>query len=144
MESLNKDVENDKSKTTIPTIESIRLRQGSNEKIFDEFSSFQEYKKFMYNEVKKEVKFKSDARKWSLIILAIISLLLFINIFVMIYLNGSTICKISFPKFKTEVVMAMITATFVNLFTIVTLVFKYIFSPTKDLMEHAKDVANGD
>lgn len=138
MKSFKKDAENDESDSVLPSIESIQ-GQGRRDRIFDEYDEFKNYKNFMYQEVRKEIQFKSIARKWSLILLAIISGVLFINVFIMIYLNGVWIL----PDIQKEIILAMITVTFANLFTIITLVFKYIFSPTKELMEHANDVTNG-
>lgn len=120
-------------------ISGLKIKHNK-EVVFDDLKEFKSYKNFMFTEVKNEVQFKRKARNWSLTILSALSLFLFINIFVMIYGSGSTIKKITIPTFDSKIILAMITATFVNLFAIITLVFKYIFSPTSDLMNHAKDM----
>lgn len=111
---------------------------------FDSFEKYSTYKNFMIEEVEKEVKFKSKVRMISLISLGIIGVLMIFNVLVMLYGPGQQISKgYMIPKFDSKLVMAMITATFVNLFAIITLVFKYVFSPTSELLNHTKEI-NGD
>lgn len=135
MDSINKDAESDKKKKT----KIVTLKDAIDYK-FDDYDSFNNYKEFMLEEVRSEITFKRHARIWSLSILGGLSLFMFVNVFIMIYGGGRSFWKISIPTFDSKIILAMITATFANLFAIITLVFKYIFSPTSDLMTHAKDM----
>lgn len=108
---------------------------------FDSFEAYTKYKNFMIEEVKKEVIFKRKVRMISLIALGLIGVLMIVNVLVMLYGANIKIYKgYRIPHFDSKLVLAMITATFVNLFAIITLVFKYVFSPTSELLNHTKEI----
>lgn len=113
----------------------------SSEKKFDDIIDFKNHQSTVLKALGDEIKFKKHARIWSLVILCGLSLIMFINIFVMIYGQGRSFWGwFSIPEIRFEIILAMITATFVNLLAIVNLVFKYIFSPTKELMNHTNEL----
>lgn len=108
---------------------------------YDDIDTFDRHQNFLLTELQNEIEFKRKARIWSISILSAIGLIMLLNIFAMLYFQGSKFMKvIAVPEFESGIVLAMIGATFANLFAIITLIFKYIFSPTSELMTHAKEM----
>ncbi|MCM3638241.1 hypothetical protein M3152_10940 [Sporosarcina luteola] len=110
---------------------------------FDSFEAYQKYKNFIMDEVKKEVSFKRKARMVSLILLGTVGVLMIANVLFMLYAPGMKIGKHRVPVFSEQLVLAMITATFVNLFAIIAVVFKYVFSSTNEMLNHTKEINGG-
>lgn len=138
---INEDIEADIETEDEPGVDLFRdlIIDGSDN--FDSFETYSYYKNAMIIEAKNEVVFKRHVRKWSLILLGVIAILMIVNVMVMIYgPNKLLFNRLRIPDFDIKLVLAMITATFVNLFAIITLVFKYVFSPTSELLNHTKEI----
>lgn len=107
--------------------EAIQLEQDQVKKV-DNLQDIETHRQTINNEIVEEFKFKKQARMASIIVFLNLSFLLVINLLLILYWNPA--------KLDYKVIIVLITATFANIFAIVTLVFKYIFSPTKDMLDY--------
>lgn len=112
---------------------------------YDDIKDFYEYKKHLRDSAKKQIDFKDKIRWVSLVIFGLISLLLFTNMFVMLYLQdlkfniGKQSLKI--PHYDAKLIIFFASATFVNTFGIIGFLLRYIYSPTKDILKHNEDLS---
>lgn len=111
----------------------------------DDIKDFYEYKKHLRDSAKKQINFKDKIRWISLIIFGFISLILFANMFVMLYLQGLKFnigkIPINVPHYDIKLIIFFASATFVNIFGIIGFLLRYIFSPTKDILKHNEDLS---
>lgn len=121
-----------KSKPKEEYIKQLKINEKLSKK--DEKSDFEIHKEEINKEILNEIRYKKKFRNWAVTIFLIISVLLFINLIVSLYWNPL--------KWDYKVIIALITATFANLFTILALVFTFIFSPTKDMLEYNANLNN--
>ena len=99
--------------------------------IFDNFQDSQIYQKEIRNSIVTQLHFKDKWRKraiWGFIILTFI---LLINLFVLVYGFSQII--------DTKIIILFMSLTFAHTFTIIYFLFKYIFSSTDELIKHNKD-----
>ena len=109
-----------------------------NKKTYETHEMFQKQNQKSYKLLTDELSFKKNTRFWSIIILAVLTIVLLITLFIFIWFDSLDRIDID-----NSVLLALITAIFVNLFGLVKHVLKYAFSPTQDLMNFVKDVNNG-
>ncbi|MBA8777050.1 MULTISPECIES: hypothetical protein [Staphylococcus] len=111
----------------------------------DDIKDFYEYKKHLRESTKKQIDFKDNIRGWSLLLFGLITIVLSLNLFVLLYLQGFKTniwgLPISVPKSNTKLLIFFASVTFVNIFGIITFLFKYIFSPIQDILTHNKDIS---
>ncbi|EGQ3040398.1 TPA: hypothetical protein I1848_001481 [Staphylococcus pseudintermedius] len=111
----------------------------------DDIKDFYKYKKHLRESTKKQIDFKDNIRGWSLLIFGLITIVLSLNLFVLLYLQGFKIrlfgLPISVPESDTKLLIFFASVTFVNIFGIITFLFKYIFSPIQDILTHNKDIS---
>lgn len=110
----------------------------------DDIADFYKYKKHLRESAMKQINFKDNIRKKALILFLVLTVLLIINLFTMVYLQGVKIPIISYklPNFDFKLVMFFSSVTFLNIFGLIGFLFKYIFSPTTDLLNHNKDLSS--
>ncbi|MBJ6128898.1 hypothetical protein JGT54_05230 [Staphylococcus aureus] len=111
----------------------------------DDIKDFYEYKKHLRESTKKQIDFKDNIRGWSLLLFGLITIVLSLNLFVLLYLQGFKTSiwglPITVPKSNTKLLIFFASVTFVNIFGIITFLFKYIFSPIQDILTHNKDIS---
>lgn len=111
----------------------------------DDIKDFYDYKKHLRKSAKKQIDFKDNIRWISLIIFGLITALLSINLFIMLYMQGLKYkvgpLPISVPHYDTKLIIFFASATFVNIFGIIGFLLRYIFSPTKDILKHNEDLS---
>ncbi|MEB7423301.1 hypothetical protein NGB98_01615 [Mammaliicoccus sciuri] len=111
----------------------------------DDIQDFYKYKKHLRESAKTQIDFKDSIRKKALITFLVLTTLLLVNLLIMLYLPNVEI-KIKgfyykFPKFDIKLVMFFASVTFINIFGLIMFIFRYIFSPTTDLLNHNKDLS---
>ncbi|OXL89387.1 hypothetical protein CA803_08655 [Staphylococcus aureus] len=115
------------------------------ETAYDDIKDFYEYKKHLRESTKKQIDFKDNIRGWSLLLFGLITIVLSLNLFVLLYLQGFKTSilglPITVPKSNTKLLIFFASVTFVNIFGIITFLFKYIFSPIQDILTHNKDIS---
>jgi len=111
----------------------------------DDIKDFYDYKKHLRDSAKKQIDFKDNIRKTSLVIFGVIALILSLNLFVMLYLQGFSFkiwgIPVSVPHYDIKLIIFFASATFINVFGIITFLFNYIFSSTTDILKHNKDLS---
>ncbi|MFK3492545.1 hypothetical protein LOQ69_01855 [Staphylococcus aureus] len=111
----------------------------------DDIKDFYEYKKHLRESTKKQIDFKDNIRGLSLLLFGLITIVLSLNLFVLLYLQGFKTSiwglPITVPKSNTKLLIFFASVTFVNIFGIITFLFKYIFSPIQDILTHNKDIS---
>lgn len=137
LEELKKDVNPENIRLTITSKEEREYAEEDRKNAFDDY---QEYKKAVRDSVKKQIKFKDKWRQITLVSLIVLSIILFLNLIVLIYFPGVTWWGYTFPTTDKSIIIVFVSATFLNTFALLTLIFKYIFSPTDNLMQHNKDI----
>ncbi|MFQ3902691.1 hypothetical protein ABLV98_05625 [Staphylococcus sp. 50Mo3-1] len=90
------------------------------------------HKEMINYQINKDLEFKRIARIWSIVIFLLISLIIIVNLILILYWNPINL--------DYKVIIALITVTFANLFTIISVVFKYVFSPTKDMLDYNANI----
>lgn len=122
------------------TISSNEERKYAEEDRKNAFDDYDDYKKALRDSIKEQIKFKDKWRKNTLVALIILTGILFLNLIVLIYFPGVTWLGYTFPTTDKSIIIVFVSATFLNTFALLTLIFKYIFSPTDNLMQHNKDI----
>lgn len=122
------------------TISSKEERKYAEEDRKNAFDDYDDYKKALRDSIKEQIKFKDKWRKNTLLALIILTGILFLNLIVLIYFPGVTWLDYTFPTIDRSIIIVFVSATFLNTFALLTLIFKYIFSPTDNLMQHNKDI----
>ncbi|ATH65278.1 hypothetical protein BJG89_07995 [Staphylococcus nepalensis] len=100
----------------------------------------------MRDSAKKQIDFKDNIRKISLLIFGLITLVLSLNLFVMLYLQGLSfkiwVFPVSVPHYDIKLIIFFASATFINIFGIIGFLLRYIFSSTTDILKHNEDLSN--
>lgn len=135
MQDLIEKLANGENEKNIYTrVASRQIRRNNKGNIADNPDELVRHKSDIYTLLEDEMEFKKNARFVSIIILAALTMLILGNLGLVLYWN---------PKeLGTAVIVSLITASFANIFAIVLFVFKYIFSPTKDIMEYNAKLNN--
>lgn len=137
LKSLKDNVNKEESKPAKTSLEERKYAEEDRENAFDDYY---EYKKAVRNSIKEQIKFKDKWRKITLVSLIVLTGILFLNLFILLYLPDVTLGKYTFPTMDNSIIVILVSATFLNTFALLTLIFKYIFSPTDSLMQHNKDM----
>ncbi|MCE4988085.1 hypothetical protein [Staphylococcus haemolyticus] len=133
IERLNKDI--DQNLKSSRSLEEQIKKNEKNPKE-DNLQDISTHKEMINYQINKDLEFKRKARIWSIIVFLFISLIIVINLILILYWNPT--------KLDYKVVISLITVTFANLFTIITVIFKYVFSPTKDMLDYNANIYNKD
>lgn len=107
------------------------LKQISkNEKEYkvDDISDIDNHKQIVNKKIIEELNFKSRAKEWAIRIMLGLSIAIILNLLLVLYWNPL--------DFDYKIILGLITATFANLFALITVVFKYVFSPTKEMFDY--------
>ncbi|MDW3920984.1 hypothetical protein ABFV70_06820 [Staphylococcus arlettae] len=133
IERLNKDI--DQNLKSSRSLEEQIKKNEKNPKE-DNLQDISTHKEMINYQINKDLEFKRKARIWSIIVFLFISLIIVINLILILYWNPT--------KLDYKVIISLITVTFANLFTIITVIFKYVFSPTKDMLDYNANIYNKD
>ncbi|UXR53582.1 hypothetical protein MUA82_05770 [Staphylococcus simulans] len=133
IERLNKDI--DQNLKSSRSLEEQIKKNEKNPKE-DNLQDISTHKEMINYQINKDLEFKRKARIWSIIVFLFISLIIVINLILILYWNPT--------KLDYKVVISLITVTFANLFTIITVIFKYVFSLTKDMLDYNANIYNKD
>lgn len=98
----------------------------------DNLQDISTHKEMINYQINKDLEFKRIARIWSIVIFLLISLIIIVSLILILYWNPINL--------DYKVIIALITVTFANLFTIISVVFKYVFSPTKDMLDYNANI----
>lgn len=83
--------------------------------------------------VVNELHFKRNSRHKSFWALIILTSVLLLNLGAILYWNPTSL--------SDNIVIAMITATFANVFALIALIFRFIFSPTREILDYTKGIS---
>lgn len=133
IERLNKDI--DQNLKSSRSLEEQIKKNEKNPKE-DNLQDISTHKEMINYQINKDLEFKRKARIWSIIVFLFISLIIVINLILILYWNPT--------KLDYKVIISLITVTFANLFTIITVIFKYVFSPTKDMLDYNANIYDKD
>lgn len=131
LEELHSDKDKVKNKTIDKQIEENEKRVKS-----DDFQGLETHKEIINKQIVDELEFKKKAKIWSIKTFLVISLIIIINLILILYWNPG--------HMDYKVIVVIVTATFANLFAIITLIFKYVFSPTKDMLDYNANIYDRD
>lgn len=132
IDQLNQDIES--VNITQKSSKSLKEQIEKNEKNpkEDNLQDISTHKEMINYQINKDLEFKRKARIWSIIVFLVISFIIVVNLILILYWNPT--------KLDYKVIISLITVTFANLFTIITVIFKYVFSPTKDMLEYNANI----
>lgn len=127
---LIKEINNIKINYKDITSKSIKKQIERNEKKpkEDNLQDISAHKEMINYQINKDLEFKRKARSVSIYAFLLISLLIIVNLILVLYWNPANL--------DYKVIIVLVTVTFANLFTIITVIFKYVFSPTKDMLDY--------
>lgn len=109
-----------------------QIKKNESKEKTDDAEELKDHKEKINGYISKELNFKQIARLASVVGFLIISFIIILNLVLLLYWN---------PINVSDRVLVVITiATFTNLFALITVVFKYIFSPTKDMLEYNTNI----
>lgn len=94
----------------------------------DDISDIDSHKQIVNKKIIEELNFKSRAKVWAINIMLGLSIIIILNLLLVLYWNPL--------NFDYKIILGLITATFANLFALITVVFKYVFSPTKEMLDY--------
>ena len=94
----------------------------------DSLQDIQTHKEMINSHIVKELDFKRKARKFSIISFLFVGALIILNLALMLYWNPT--------KLDYKVIITLVSVSFANLFAIILVVFKYIFSSTKEILDY--------
>lgn len=123
--------ENGESKEAMDKVRSEILKQilkNEKEEKADKVSDIDNHKAIINKKIVEELNFKSKAKGLSIIVMLVISIAIMGNLFVVLYWNPL--------DFDYKIILGLITATFANLFALIMVVFRYVFSPTKEMLDY--------
>ncbi|WP_218697336.1 hypothetical protein [Mammaliicoccus sciuri] len=129
--SNNHQSENGESKEAMDKVRSEILKQilkNEKEEKADKVSDIDNHKAIINKKIVEELNFKSKAKGLSIIVMLVISIAIMGNLFVVLYWNPL--------DFDYKIILGLITATFANLFALIMVVFRYVFSPTKEMLDY--------
>lgn len=111
-----------------------QISKNQKKPLGDKRQDIKSHKEMINSQIVKELEFKRIAKIWAIIIFLIISLIIIANLILLLYWNPINL--------KDKVLIVLIMVTFANLFTIITLIFKYVFSPTKEMLDYNSNFYN--
>lgn len=143
--SLNEMNDEDKINEDLPDDILENIEEDKSNTV-DDLDDLLAYKRAVRKSAINQIDFKDKWRSISIFIFLAFTGLLLCNLFSLIYLSGIKISipvlkTYTFPKVDSKVILIITTATFVNVFAVILLLFKYIFSPTADLLNHNRDIS---
>lgn len=136
-ELINKEKQNkDKNQSRYISNNHIKRQISKNQKqpLGDKRQDITSHKEMVNNHIAKELEFKRVAKNWSISIFLCISLIIIANLIILLYWNPAHL--------SDKVIIVLTTVTFANLFTIITVIFKYVFSPTKEMLDYNSNFYN--
>lgn len=113
-------------------LKQINRNQKTN--LIDDKLDIKSHKEIINDQIIKELKFKRKARFWSIILFSIISVIIVSNLALLLYWNPINL--------SDKVLIVMTTVTFANLFAIIAVIFKYLFSSTKEMLDYNSSFYN--
>lgn len=109
-----------------------QIKKNESKEKSDDAEDLKNHKEKINGYISKELRFKQIARLVSVVGFLILSFIIIVNLFLLLYWNPVNI--------SDRVLIVITIATFTNLFALITVVFKYIFSPTKDMLEYNTNI----
>ncbi|MCE4965317.1 hypothetical protein BU679_01060 [Staphylococcus chromogenes] len=94
----------------------------------DNLQDIQTHKEMINSHIVKELDFKRKARKISICTFFFVGFLIILNLALILYWNPL--------KLDYKVIITIVSVSFANLFAIILVVFKYIFSSTKEILDY--------
>ncbi|QDW99047.1 syntaxin family protein [Staphylococcus agnetis] len=109
---------------------SIEKQIKDNEKQLkeDNLQDIQTHKEMINSHIVKDLDFKRKARKVSIICFLVIAVIIIANLGIVLYLNPAML--------DYKVIITLVTASFANLVAIILVVFQYVFSSTKEILDY--------
>lgn len=109
---------------------SIEKQIKDNEKQLkeDNLQDIQTHKEMINSHIVKDLGFKRKARKVSIICFLVIAVIIIANLGIVLYLNPAML--------DYKVIITLVTASFANLVAIILVVFQYVFSSTKEILDY--------
>lgn len=107
-------------------VKQIKINEKQTKK--DNLQDIQTHKEMINSHIVKELDFKRKARKFSIWTFLIIGFLIILNLGFILYWNPL--------KLDYKVIITIVSVSFANLFAIILVVFKYIFSSTKEILDY--------
>lgn len=105
-----------------------QISENEKEDKVDDISDIDSHKQIVNKKIIEELNFKSRAKVWAIRIMLGLSIIIILNLLLVLYWNPL--------DFDYKIILGLITATFANLFALITVVFKYVFSPTKEMLDY--------
>ncbi|QRN90219.1 hypothetical protein JRU67_11715 [Mammaliicoccus sciuri] len=105
-----------------------QISENEKEDKVDDISDIDSHKQIVNKKIIEELNFKSRAKVWAIRIMLGLSIIIILNLLLVLYWNPL--------NFDYKIILGLITATFANLFALITVVFKYVFSPTKEMLDY--------
>ncbi|MCJ1785172.1 hypothetical protein N7L96_12710 [Mammaliicoccus sciuri] len=105
-----------------------QISENEKEDKVDDISDIDSHKQIVNKKIIEELNFKSRAKVWAIKIMLGLSIIIILNLLLVLYWNPL--------NFDYKIILGLITATFANLFALITVVFKYVFSPTKEMLDY--------
>lgn len=109
-----------------------QIKKNESKEKSDDVEELKDHKEKINGYISKELKFKQIARLISVVGFLSLSLIIMLNLILLLYWNPGNI--------SDKVLVVITIATFTNLFALITVVFNYIFSPTKDMLEYNTNI----
>ncbi|WP_037554525.1 hypothetical protein [Staphylococcus hominis] len=132
-ELISKEKQN-KSKNVPNKYIQRQISKNQKQPLGDKRQDITSHKEMVNNHIAKELEFKRVAKNWSIIIFLCISLIIIANLIILLYWNPAHL--------SDKVIIVLTTVTFANLFTIIMVIFKYVFSPTKEMLDYNSNFYN--
>ncbi len=126
--NISYDKQKDYNKTKINNELLKQILRNEKEDKVDDINDINNHKQTINKKIIEELNFKSKAKVWSIRIMLGISIVIMANLLVVLYWNPL--------NFDYKIILGLITATFANLFALITVIFKYVFSPTKEMLDY--------
>lgn len=130
LEDIIKEIDEVKLNHNSQFPKSIIKQIKSNEKQTkkDNLQDIQTHKEMINSHIVKELDFKRKARKISIYTFFVIGFLIILNLGFILYWNPL--------ELDYRVIITIVSVSFANLFAIILVVFKYIFSSTKEILDY--------
>ncbi|MHB7918989.1 hypothetical protein [Staphylococcus hominis] len=138
LNDLLKEINEIEQKTDPDFSRNIERQIKENEKQLkeDSLQDIQTHKEMINSHIVKELDFKRKARKVSIISFFIVGALIILNLALMLYWNPT--------KLDYKVIITLVSVSFANLFAIILVVFRYIFSSTKEILDYNSKIYSED
>lgn len=138
IDELIKEIKHMQVKNKVGSSRSIKKQIEQNEKNpkEDNLQDISTHKEMINFQINKDLEFKRKARIWSIVVFLLISIIIIVNLILVLYWNPINL--------DYKIIIALITVTFANLFTIITVIFRYVFSPTKDMLDYNANIYDKD